>query len=332
MKKTLFLTAVIIVFGLNTLTAGTPHSDAYDKETKTFKLKAGGELLVESDDGYIRINTWDKDEVEVIMHKRAWGKNRREAERRLNDIDVEIIERGSSLIIRDITDQERERNVGLLDLIRGDWEHGTSVDFELTVPKRLDLDLSSDDGDISIDNVEGDISVEIDDGDINIDNVRSNRIELDIDDGEIELDNVKRTDGNSKGLLIISGDDSEVILRRTEMETIEVDGDDSEVTFYDVVTKNLDVDLDDGEFDGDLKFIDSGRVRILIDGGDVSLALEKNISAYFNLYANDGRIRSDFSFDIEHEDGKTWVKERVGGGETNIRVEVDDGYISVKYR
>jgi len=334
MKCRAMFVLIVLFFATTTVVAELQpqSSEVYEKETESFKMKAGGTVIIESDDGYIRVTTWNKDEVEVVMHKRAWGRNKREAERNLADIEIELTQRDDRLYIRDITESYREHNVGLLDLIRGNWDFGTNVDFEVMVPKKMNLDLTVDDGDVWIDDIEGEIVIDIDDGDVEIKNVLTNRVEIDVDDGDIELEDLKQANKGSKGLLFVNGDDNDVIIRRAEMETIEIEGDDGMIEFYDVVLKNLDIDLDDGEFDAEMDVMESGRLRIMVNDGDVTLTLPKNISAYFNLYTYGGRIRTDFPLEVERDDGKSWVKDKVGGGDVNVRVEVDDGYIILKDR
>ncbi|MFC1730335.1 DUF4097 family beta strand repeat-containing protein [candidate division KSB1 bacterium] len=332
MKKAIVIMLVFSVTAATSAFGGSRQSEVYGKETKSFDMEPGGYVDIQADDGYIRINTWDQDRVEVVMNKRAWGRNQREAERNLDNIEIDINHRGDRLYIHDVTDKENHRNIGLLDLIRGNWEFGSSVDFEIMMPKNMNLELTADDGDVSVTDLEGEITVDIDDGDLNFENLSTNRIEITMDDGDIDFDNVRQMTEAERALVFISFDDGNVDVRRTEMEEFEIGGDDGDITLLDVTVKNLEIDLDDGDFDGDLEVKPSGRIRVIIDDGDAIMNLPEDISAYFNLYAYDGRIRTDFPVEVERDEERAWVKDRTRDGDINIRAEVTNGYISIRYR
>lgn len=314
------------------LFAGQRQAEVKKTEKKEFDLKAGGRIVLESNDGYIRIQSWNRDKVEVVMHKRAWARSEREAERLLDKIEIDISERSNALYLRDITEDFSDRNIGLLDLLRGDWDEGTVVDFELMVPERVNLELTVDDGDIRIAQIEGEIIIEADDGDITLEDCTANRVDISVDDGDVDIDNVRQADAGAKGLLFASVDDGNIFLRRSSFESIEFDGDDSEVVFRDVEVKYLDINLDDGDVEVDMDIRNEGRVRINLDDGDVDVDLKREIGASFNLSAYDGRIRTNFPVEVEDDDGSYWVRERTGDGGIVFRIEVDNGYITVNHR
>ncbi|MFC1555868.1 DUF4097 family beta strand repeat-containing protein [candidate division KSB1 bacterium] len=332
MKNAAIFTVLFILLIPLYAVSESPSSEVRDKEVKSFDMKPGGQLIVESNDGFIRVKSWNEDRVEVTMLKRAWAKDKRDAERLLEIIEIDIDHRGNKLYIRDVTDNNRDRNVGLLDLIRGDWDEGTTVDFEIMVPEEMNLDFTADDGDMRIANVRGEFSFNLDDGDLTIEDCRSDRIEAELDDGDIEIDNMEPLSGAGTGLIFIAVDDGNVFLRRTKINAVDIEGEDGEIVFRDVELKDLDVNLDDGDFEADMNIRESGKVRINLDDGDVDIDLPEELSAYFNLYAYDGRIRTNFPVEIERDDNRSWVRERIGNGDTNIRIEVDNGYIVINHR
>ena len=75
MKKAIVIMLVFSVTAATSAFGGSRQSEVYDKETKSFDMEPGGYVDIQADDGYIRINTWDQDRVEVVMNKRAWGRN-----------------------------------------------------------------------------------------------------------------------------------------------------------------------------------------------------------------------------------------------------------------
>lgn len=158
----------------------------------------------------------------------------------------------------------------------------------------MNIVLSVDDGNIRVRGLEGEIDIKLDDGDLDLDNIKSRRIEVDYDDGNIEIENVNAQGFKENDILIITGDDGDVNLRNCKFDDIEINLDDGSVILYNIDLANLYVDIDDGDFESMMDVQNRGRVRVKVDDGDVELRLPEDISAYFNLFAYDGRIRTDF--------------------------------------
>lgn len=301
-------------------------------ETETFSINPGNLVLVESDDGNITIESWDRNEVEVVIKKRAWGRNNRDAERNLEDINIDIVQRGNNLYIRDLTKNNIGVRIGILDLFRRRTRFGTSVSFDIKLPRQMDLDLNADDGNIRVTNVEGDFDIKTDDGDIFLFDSKGGSIEINIDDGDVRIENLSRLQQNSASTITISCDDGEIFLRDVDVESIDLNVDDADVYFDNVTFKNLTADLDDGDFDADVVVQNDGRVRIWNDDGTVELRMQEEIDAYFNLVAYDGRIRTNYPIKVERDEGESWVRERLGNGNINIRIETTDGDIYIRHK
>lgn len=333
MKRIVFYTSVIATFlAWSVYTSTSYASEVSSTETKTFKMKPGGLVLVDSDDGYITINSWNKDEVEVTIKKRAWGRNKRDAERNLENIRVEIHKRGDNLYIRDITDEHVSIRFGFFDLFRGRTEYGTRVDFEINLPKKMNLDLNTDDGDIQVTDVHGDLNLEVDDGDVFLCDIQSQKIEVNLDDGDLRIENVKPINSNISSIIFVSCDDGEIVVRQSHAETMDFDVDDGGVFLEEVTVKNLNVDLDDSDFESELDVLEDGRIRVWSDDGNIELWLPEKISAHFNLFARSGRIRTNFPVEIERHEGESRAREKIGDGNITVRLETSDGDILLRHR
>ena len=332
MKK---ISNVLVLFtAILTMTVVSVYSqeEVSSTETQTFSIEPGGLVLVESDDGYITVDSWDRNEVEVIMKKRAWGRNDRDAERNLEEINIDIVQRGNNLYIRDITDNNVTVRVGILDLFRGQTRFGTSVSFDIKLPKQMDLDLNADDGDIRVTNVDGDFDLDADDGDIFLFDSNGGRIEVNLDDGDLRFENINRMQQNTTSSVMISCDDGEIFFRDVDLETIDLNIDDGNVYFDNVSFKNLTADLDDGDLDADIVIQNDGRVRIWNDDGTIELNMPEDLNASLNLFAYGGRIRTNYDIEIERDEGESRVREQLGSGNIDIRIETTDGDIYIRHR
>lgn len=332
MKKIALFFTVVIISIAPVLAFSFPQTEVSKTETKTFEMKPEGLVLVYSDDGPITINSWDRDEVEVTMKKTAWGRSRRDAERNLDDIEIDFSQRGNNLYIREIPGRGYNVRLGLLDLFRGRVEFGTRISFEINLPRSMNLDLTSDDGDIRITEVQGEMSLNTDDGDIILYDVNFTRLDVEIDDGDFRAENVKPVQSYTNSIILINCDDGEIVLRNVETETIDMNLDDANVIMRDVTVTNITADLDDGDFEADISLGGNGRIRIWSDDGTVELWLPEQISAQLNLFANGGRIRTNFPLDVERDEGESWVRDILGNGNANIRIETSDGDIYFRHR
>lgn len=330
-KRTLFITIVIMSI-TPILALSFPQSEVSKTETKTFEVKPEGLVVVSSNDGSITVNSWDRDEVEVTMKKTAWGRSRRDAERNLDDIEIDISQRGNNLYIREISDKHFNVRFGLLDLFRGRVEFGTRVSFDINLPRNMNLDLTSDDGDIRVTDVQGEMSLNTDDGDIILYDVNITRLDVDIDDGDFRAENVKPVQSYPNSIIFVTCDDGEIVLRNVETETIDMNLDDANVIMRNVTVTNLTADLDDGDFEADITLGDNGRIRIWSDDGTVELWLPEQINAQLNLFAYSGRIRTNFPVDVNRDEGESWVRDILGNGNANIRIETSDGDIYFRHR
>ncbi|MGH7456658.1 MAG: hypothetical protein ACRENG_35240, partial [bacterium] len=88
-------------------------------EERTFDFNPGGSVQVTGDAGYIRVESWDKNEVFLRYTKRVWESRRRDAERRMEDLQVEINDQPGQLSIRQIP-EFKERNPNFFDLFDPD--------------------------------------------------------------------------------------------------------------------------------------------------------------------------------------------------------------------
>lgn len=92
MKKMFIIVLIAMTIPFTAASAYQRNTRVTDEEAKSFDIKAGGLLVLEADDGYIHIDTWNKDEIELTMHKLAFGRNRRDAEEKLEEIEIDIVQ------------------------------------------------------------------------------------------------------------------------------------------------------------------------------------------------------------------------------------------------
>lgn len=165
LKWQIILLTVLVM----TLVGVSALADRMSK-SESFKVKKGGNLVVEAEDvsADIHIKAWSKDEVLVNVD----GLSEEDLE------DLEIKQTGNTVYVEYYG--------------HGKWRgrRGRHARFVITVPTQFDLDLSTSGGDISVeDKMKGKISAGTSGGDVSIEDVEGD-VELATSGGDISARNV----------------------------------------------------------------------------------------------------------------------------------------------
>ncbi len=140
---------------------------------KSYSVKSGGSLYIESDSGKIEIETWGKNEVGVKITKKARKKNR------LDEFKIGIEQDGNDISIEG----------------EGEWNSRVSVNYFIKVPANFNLDLKTGGGSISVNDISGEIKMETSGGAIKVGDVAKGNVDVDTSGGSIKIGNVN---GNLK--------------------------------------------------------------------------------------------------------------------------------------
>ncbi|HEU4631584.1 MAG TPA: DUF4097 family beta strand repeat-containing protein [Gemmatimonadaceae bacterium] len=115
----------------------------------------GGTLRVDGDrNGGIQVRGWSRNDVRVVARMQAWGRSEAAARRALEEIEI----RTGSTIRAEGSD-------------RDDDDQHWAVSFVVYVPQRTDLSLQTLNGGISVENVEGDIALDATNGGLHLTDV-----------------------------------------------------------------------------------------------------------------------------------------------------------------
>jgi hypothetical protein len=168
-------TAIVGLALLTLCAAAGARGQGDDRWTKTYTLSGKPEMRIGTNDGHIRVDTWDRNEVAARVHVRGWsiGAGR----------DVRISER-----------QDGNRVELDVRTPRSAWGvsfQSRSVQIEISMPRQAALSATSGDGHIQVDGLEGTLYLRSGDGHITLTGVRG-AMELYTGDGRIEGD---RLDG-----------------------------------------------------------------------------------------------------------------------------------------
>lgn len=145
---------------------------AIEKQTKSFAVPGATvpRVVVETFDGSINVRAWDKAEVSYTAVKKAFDPAA------LASIQLTAEQRGDEVYLA-------ARRPPTANFQHGDH---ASVQFEVFVPRRANLRISSGDGRLSIDGVSGDIELKTGDGAIAVRN-SGGRLRAETGDGRLQV-------------------------------------------------------------------------------------------------------------------------------------------------
>jgi len=123
------------------------------------------EINVFTTNGSIILTGWDKDTIAITAHKKV-DASPTEANKILNNIDLITTREGSTLIIKAESHEKSSKN--LLDWLLGLGIRNFQVDFEIFVPRNLNIVLNTTNGQLEVEDIDGKLDLSTTNGDVNV--------------------------------------------------------------------------------------------------------------------------------------------------------------------
>lgn len=160
MRRSTTLLAILLLLVSSTSLSAWGWGDDRVKETETFErtveASTDGTVSVETTNGNIEVETWDRAEVKIWAEKNAQARNADDARAMLAETEIRV-------------DQSTGRVTIEADLPNRNWKRGgVSVSFRLTVPRGAHVAASSTNGNVRITELGGLAEVETTNGNIRL--------------------------------------------------------------------------------------------------------------------------------------------------------------------
>lgn len=155
----------IVAFGLTT--AYTIQDEFTKKYHKEFDTNKNTELIIQNKYGEVDIKDWDKNLIEIDVVITVEHPDKERAERILSMFSVEFSQEGNTIKAITKIDEKFHR----MNRSWGSKGKRFSIDYTVNMPKNLKLDLSNKYGNTFINELTGEVSIEIKYG-----NLKANKI------------------------------------------------------------------------------------------------------------------------------------------------------------
>lgn len=271
-----------------------------------------------SNDGWITITGGDVTECSVTATIIAKADSDEKAIRIAEEAEVKLEKFGSKLTVK---------------LDKPVLWNNESVDirFAAIVPRNCNIEVSTDDGAVTTENINGDIEVKTDDGKVELSQVNGD-IRVRSGDGSITVKDVNVKGDLSRGdeWIDIQTDDGKIILSRL-VGNIKVRSDDGFVRVEDVIG-DVNIQTDDGR----ITVIYSEQagsvynVSMITDDGSIDFTAPGNFSANVEVITDDGSIDTGLPVQVSGKLGKNGLKGVIGTGKGKLYIKTDDGSIRIR--
>ena len=264
------------------LSAAASHADDW---SKTYSISGRADLQVHTDDGDVSIAS--ADQKQIVAHVTTEGYKIGP-----NDVRIDENQSGDHVVVTVKTPHVNMNFFGGLH---------RAVHVQLTVPRELDMEVTTGDGGVTVQPVAGHIQIRTGDGSIHADGVRGD-VSLHTGDGSIDA---RTLDGT---LSADSGDGSIRISGRFD---------------------GLTVNTGDGSVDASASAGSKMSSPWSLHSGDGSIDLHvpQDLRAYVDLKTGDGSINLDVPVTVEGAQERSHVRGNLNGGGAELKITSGDGSI-----
>lgn len=165
-------------------------SDASKKKTLTFKGTTSeyDKVNISNKYGKIHINTWDKNDITVEVEIVAHASTEAKAEKLLQGIDIQQLAKDKTLILNTITTKSNTSS--------GNSFKGMEINYVVSMPKQLALQVKNSFGDIYIDDFKGGTDLNVSYGSMKINRLDGTDNKLKVAFGSCTADYIKEAKYN----------------------------------------------------------------------------------------------------------------------------------------
>ncbi|MDH5468052.1 MAG: DUF4097 domain-containing protein [Candidatus Aminicenantes bacterium] len=330
-RKNVFFTVFMAVFALLT-TACLVYGVAGDTIEKSFQVKPGGKLILETDIGSIEVYSGNTNTLELEVLQEAKTASSSRAERILEDFEVSFRQSGDTVYV---TGEYRK---GSLSRFWNNIGRYIRVKFQVTVPQEFNVDLKTRGGSISVDDLKGDVHSNTSGGSLTFSRI-DGPVYGRTSGGSIKLTSCSgNADVKTSGGSITLGDVSGDVIAYTSGGSIKVGRAKGSV---DVHTSGGGIHVEEAM--GAIKAHTSGGsitayvsdqpesdCSLTTSGGSITVHLAERIGLDLNARASGGRVYTEFPVMVSGEISKSSLKAKINEGGPELYLYTSGGSIYIK--
>lgn len=325
------ITALFAVIAL--VGAAPAFSSIEDNIKKSFQVEPGGNLVLETDIGAIKVWSGESNAVEVEVVRKVRTTSSRRQKRVLKDFEINFRQEGNTVYIE--ADYDRDDFLRFWDFF---FSRRLQVEFLISVPKKFNVDLKTSGGSIAVDDLEGEVRSRTSGGSLNFKNIQGPLLGK-TSGGSIKLlsciGNAEvRTSGGSITIGEVDGD----IIAHTSGGRVEIGRAKGRVDAHtsggSIQVKEVMGAIKASSSGGSVEATISGQpssdCRLTTSGGSVTVFMAEDIQVDVNARTSGGRVHTEFPVTIQGEISRSSLYAKINGGGPELYLHTSGGSIYIR--
>lgn len=328
MKVRSFTAAVAFVLFVSGLFAASAPAQSGDL-TRSFQVRPGGLLVVQSDLGAIHVRVGEADRVNIEVQRRARTSNRERAQAAIDQLDVSFNQIGDRIeVVARYPYINRWLNWGGRDL---------DVLFNITVPPSFNADLKTSGGGITVQEMQGRVDARTSGGGLKFHRLggpvngatSGGSIEIDGCDGSVEV----KTSGGGIRISGVSGD----VTASTSGGPISVRDTDGTLSLktsgggIDVqgARGSIQAHTSGGGIKAELLSQPQSDCSLSTSGGGITVRIAEGVGVRLHAKTSGGRVRVGFPITVQGALESNEVRTDLQGGGPALILRTSGGSIQI---
>jgi DUF4097 and DUF4098 domain-containing protein YvlB len=312
---------LLLVSGLSVLEGRAQSGDL----TRSFKVRPGGLLVVQSDIGAIRVTVGESDRVDVEVRRRA------RSGAAVEELEVSFNQSGDKVeVIARYPKANRS-------FFWGNWGRNLDVSFNITVPRSFNAELKTSGGGITVQEMQGRLDARTSGGSLKFHRLggpvngstSGGSIEIDGCDGTADV----RTSGGGIRISGVSGD----VTARTSGGPISVRGSDGALSLktsgggisIEGARGTIQAQTSGGGITAELLSQPQGDCSLTTSGGGISLKIAEHVGVRVHAKTSGGRVRVGFPVTVQGTLETRELRTDLGGGGPALTLRTSGGSIHI---
>jgi len=316
------------IFSTNAISK-TSFRDYEDTITKSFKVKRGQLFYLKSDLGSVAVDSWNRDEVKIVVTRKADTNSKRRAKEIFDDLELDFSRDSDGVKVR------AEYYGG-----KSWWgfKRRLKLHFKVMVPREFNLDINTAGGSIRVTDLIGRSKLKTSGGSIKVGQV-DGPVNAKTSGGSIKIEEARgHVYAHTSGGSITIGETAGSVDAKTSGGGITLDGVTGDTDAYtsggSLNLKGLNGNVKAGTSGGSIYAELTGRIdrncTLKTSGGSIRLFLPRDISVNIDAHTSGGRVHTDFPITVRGTIKKNSLKGKINDGGPLVTLRTSGGSIYIK--
>jgi DUF4097 and DUF4098 domain-containing protein YvlB len=197
---------------------------------------------------------------------------------------------------------------------------GGETDFEITIPRGMSIEASGVTMDVDVEDVGGTVSINSVEGTVTVRGGQGN-VALNAVDGDVTLE---RAEGN----LALNSVDGDVVVRSAS-GVLSIQAVDGSITMEEITSDNVEANTVDGDISYRGTIRDDGRYFMSTHDGDIALTVPEGTNARVSVSTFTGDMDAAFPITMEGDVDSRRFSFTLGSGKALVELSTFDGTIEL---